>query len=90
MSILQLIYSYKEFSDWIASIKGWRSTKPFREREDLPYFDKMLRQAGCAWPTNIDCFISNQDFEPIAILEFQNAKNTEVLKHCNNEFFLGK
>ena len=82
--------SYKEFSDWIASIKGWRSTKPFREREDLPYFDKMLRQAGCAWPTNIDCFISNQNFEPIAILEFQNAKNTEVLKHCNNEFFLGK
>ncbi|MDY5660868.1 MAG: hypothetical protein SPF24_10770 [Sodaliphilus sp.] len=82
--------SYKAFSDWIASIKGWKSTKPFRERTDLPYFDKILRKSGCAWPTNIDCFISNQSFEPIAILEFQNAKNTEVLKHCNNEFFLGK
>ncbi|MDE6084511.1 MAG: hypothetical protein K2G11_08470 [Muribaculaceae bacterium] len=82
--------SYNAFSDWIASIKGWKSTKPFREREDLPYFDKMLRRAGCAWPTNIDCFITTQNFEPIGILEFQNAKNTEVLKHCNNEFFLGK
>ena len=82
--------SYKAFSDWIDSIKGWKSTKPYREREDLPYFDKVLRKAGCAWPTNIDCFISNENFEPIGILEFQNAKNTEVLKHCNNEFFLGK
>lgn len=82
--------TYKAFSDWIASIKGWKSTKPFREREDLPYFDKVLRRSGCAWPTNIDCFISNQNFEPVGILEFQNAKNTEVLKHCNNEFFLGK
>lgn len=82
--------SYKDFSDWIASIKGWKSTKAFRERADLPYFDKVLRKSGCAWPTNIDCFISNQNFQPVAILEFQNAKNTEVLKHCNNEFFLGK
>lgn len=82
--------SYQEFSDWVQSIKGWKSTKPFREREDLPYFDKALRKAGCAWPTNIDCFISDKDFNPIGILEFQNAKNTEVLKHCNNEFFLGK
>ena len=82
--------SYREFSEWIQSIKGWKSTKPFREREDLPYFDKALRRAGCAWPTNIDCFISDKDFIPIGILEFQNAKNTEVLKHCNNEFFLGK
>ena len=80
----------KAFSEWIASIKGCQSTKPFREREDLPYFDKVLRRSGCAWPTNIDCFISNQNFEPVGILEFQNAKNTEVLKHCNNEFFLGK
>ena len=82
--------SFKDFSDWIASIKGWKSTKPYREREDLPYFDIALRRAGCAWPTNIDCFISNQNSEPIGILEFQNAKNTEVLKHCNNEFFMGK
>lgn len=82
--------SYQKFSNWIQSIKGWRSTKPFREREDLPYFDKALRKAGCAWPTNIDCFISDKDFNPIGILEFQNARNTEVLKHCNNEFFLGK
>lgn len=85
-----LYNSYKDFSEWIASIKGWKSTKPFRERADLPYFDKVLRKSGCAWPTNIDCFISNQNFQPVAILEFQNAKNTEVLKHCNNEFFLGK
>ena len=47
--------TYHAFSDWIYTIKGWRSTKPYREREDLPYFDKALRRAGCAWPTNIDC-----------------------------------
>lgn len=82
--------TYHAFSDWIYTIKGWRSTKPYREREDLPYFDKALRRAGCAWPTNIDCFVSNQYSQPIAILEFQNANNTEVAMHCNNDFFLGK
>lgn len=82
--------TYHGFSNWISTIKGWKSTKPYRERKDLPYFDRALRSAGCAWPTNIDCFVSNQDSQPIAILEFQNANNTEVAKHCNNEFFLGK
>jgi hypothetical protein len=80
--------SYQEFSDWIAKIKGWSSTKKFREIEDLPDFDKELRRAGTAWPTNIDCFICNDLNEPIAILEFQNAQNTSVATHCNNDFFL--
>ena len=82
--------SYKAFSEWIASIKGWRSGKPYREKEDLPYFDKALRKAGCAWPTNIDCFISDEDNVPLAILEFQNAKKVSVKNHCNNEYFLCK
>ena len=82
--------SFKSFSEWISTIKGWKSTKRFREISDLPLFDKVLRQAGTAWPTNIDCFISDKNNKPIAILEFQNAKNTSVKEHCNNDFFLCK
>ena len=82
--------SYSSLSNWIQEIKGWSSRKKFREINDLPYFDKALRKAGCAWPTNIDCFITNRNNEPIAIVEFQNAKNTRVKEHCNNDFFLCK
>lgn len=56
----------------------------------LAFFDKALRRAGTAWPTNIDCFVSTKLLQPIGIIEFQNAKNTRVERHCNNEFFLGK
>lgn len=80
--------SFKIFSAWIQEQKGWKSTKPYRERKDLPYFDRVLRQYGCAWPTNIDCFISDMNNQPIAILEFQNAKKTKVRDHCNNKHFL--
>lgn len=82
--------SYKEFADWIAVIKGWKSNKSFREIQDLPFFDKALRKAGTPWPTNIDCFICNNSNQPLAILEFQNARNTKVAHHCNNDFFLCK
>jgi hypothetical protein len=82
--------SYQEFADWIASIKGWKSNKSFREIQDLPFFDKELRKCGTPWPTNIDCFICNTENKPIAILEFQNAKSTNVANHCNNDFFLCK
>ena len=82
--------SFVAFSNWIAEIKGWKSSKSFREKQDLPEFDKALRAAGCAWPTNIDCFVSNEKFEPICIIEFQNANKTSVEKHCNNEFLWGK
>lgn len=90
LKFVQKFDSYTSFSDWIAQIKGWKSTKPFREIADLPLFDKVLRRAGTAWPTNIDCFVSDESGQPIAILEFQNAKNTSVIDHCNNEFFLCK
>jgi hypothetical protein len=82
--------SYQEFADWIAGIKGWKSNKSFREIQDLPFFDKELRRSGTPWPTNIDCFISDTNYNPIAILEFQNAKSTSVANHCNNDFFLCK
>jgi hypothetical protein len=84
----ETFYSYKDFADWIAEIKGWKSGKFFREIQDLPNFDKALRKAGTPWPTNIDCFICDKNNAPIAILEFQNAKNTNVASHCNNDFFL--
>jgi len=90
LKLVRTFGSYIAFSDWIADIKGWKSSKTFRESADLPVFDKILRQAGCAWPTNIDCFISDQNNQPIGILEFQNAKTTSVKDHCNNEFFLCK
>lgn len=80
--------NYKSFSDWLSSIKWWKSTKQYREIPDLPHFDKELRKHGTAWPTNIDCFISNNQNEPIAILEFQNAKQTSVSLHSNNKHFL--
>jgi hypothetical protein len=82
--------SYFKFSEWIGRIKGWKSGKPFRENQDLPYFDKVLRKAGTAWPTNIDCFVCDAQSKPIGIIEFQNAKNTSVESHCNNDFFLCK
>lgn len=79
--------SYSEFAKWIADIKGWVSKKPFREYVDLPYFDKHLRKNKTPWPTNIDCFVSDSGNNPIAIIEFQNAKDTGVLNHCNNDHF---
>lgn len=79
--------SYKEFSDWIKLIKGWSSNKSFREIDDLPFFDKELRKAGTAWPTNIDCFVSSTENMPLAIIEFQNAGRTGVLIHSNNDHF---
>lgn len=88
--LVQSYKSYTDFSNWIASIKGWKSTKPFREKDDLPFFDQSLRRAGCAWPTNIDCFISDRDNQPVAILEFQNANTISVQRHCNNDYFLCK
>jgi hypothetical protein len=90
LKFVQKFDSFIAFSNWIAQIKGWKSTKPFRESQDLPLFDKVLRRAGTAWPTNIDCFVSDSNNNPVAILEFQNAKNTSVKDHCNNEFFLCK
>ncbi len=81
--------SFKVFSDWIKEIKGWVSTKPFRE-DGLPQFDIILRRAGTAWPTNIDCFISTKLNIPCAILEFQNTKDYSVRSHCNNDWFLCK
>ena len=82
--------NYKEFADWIAGIKGWRSHKPFRETTDLPHFDRRLRQEGTPWPTNIDCFICDHSNHPVAILEFQNADKVGVVYHCNNDYFLCK
>lgn len=90
LKFVQKFETFSAFSEWIAHIKGWKSTKPFREIADLPLFDKVLRRSGTAWPTNIDCFVSDENGNPIAILEFQNAKNTSVIDHCNNEFFLCK
>ena len=90
LKYIAIYNSYKEFSEWISTIKGWKSSKNYREIADLPLFDKVLRQAGTAWPTNIDCFISDLNNKPIAILEFQNAKSTSVKEHCNNEYFLCK
>ena len=87
---VQAFNTYAAFSKWISTIKGWASSKAYREISDLPYFDKELRRAGTAWPTNIDCFISDNCNNPIAILEFQNAKDTSVATHCNNDYFLCK
>lgn len=82
--------SFAAFSDWISSIKGWKSSKGYRESQDLPEFDKQLRKAGTAWPTNIDCIIFDLNNTPIGIIEFQNADNVGVKKHCNNEYYLCK
>lgn len=90
VDFVQGFTSYQEFSNWILKIKGWKSTKEYREIQDLPFFDKALRKCGTPWPTNIDCFVCDTENNPIAILEFQNANNTNVANHCNNDFFLCK
>ncbi len=81
--------SYKDFSDWIKSVKGWTSYSPFQHTDELPFFDKELRRHGTAWPTNIDCFLSSPDHAPKAILEFQNAHKTPLATHSNNNYFWG-
>ena len=68
--------SFEAFSRWIQSIKQWISNKWYRESPDLPEFDKALRRAGCAWPTNVDCIAFSNDNQPVALIEFQNAKKT--------------
>lgn len=88
--LLHTFNSFDSFADYISQRKGWRSSKPFMEREDLPEFDKALRRSSCPWPTNIDCFICDRNNNPIGVLEFQNADTVTVVRHCNNEFFLCK
>lgn len=88
LSLIQAFNSYKEFSFWIKSIKGWHSSSSFLHYEELPFFDKELRKYT-AWPTNIDCFISSKNDEPKAILEFQNAHKTPIKSHENNNYFWG-
>ena len=88
--IVRIFNGYREFANWIAEIKGWRSAKAFREMPDLPHFDKRLREERTPWPTNIDCFICDNSNNPIAILEFQNADKVGVANHCNNDYFLCK
>ncbi|REG84111.1 hypothetical protein [Winogradskyella sediminis] len=82
--------TYKEFADWIAEIKGWKSNKTFREIADLPHFDKQLRKHKTPWPTNLDCFVSDSNDNPIGLIEFQNADRVGVSNHCNNDFLLCK
>lgn len=89
ISFVRSFNNFPEFSQWIKGIKGWESSKPYRE-SDLPQFDIALRAAGTAWPTNIDCFISNANNIPCSILEFQNTKKATVKEHCNNDYFLCK
>lgn len=79
--------SFEAFSKWIQTIKQWTSKKKYREKNDLPEFDKALRRAGCPWPTNIDCVVYHKTHKPIALIEFQNAKKTKVASHSNNAFF---
>ena len=80
--------TFADFSKWIMKIKGWKSTKKYEENKDLPLFDKLLRKAGCAWPTNIDSVAYNNDNRPVAIIEFQNSKLIKVSKHFNNYYYL--
>ncbi len=86
----QQFNSYKEFADWISEIKGWKSSKSFRESDDLPYFDKQLRKHKTPWPTNIDCFFTDSENNPIGIIEYQNADRVGVKNHCNNDYLLCK
>ena len=88
--IVNSFNSYKTFGQYLAYIKGWKSTKKFRAYDDLPLIDKVLRKCGTPWPTNIDCFCSDSKGEPVAIIEYQNAKAIGVLQHSNNDYFLCK
>ncbi len=90
VEVVHSFSSYEKFGHFLAFIKGWKSTKKFREYDDLPEIDKALRKAGNPWPTNIDCFCSDSDGNPIAIIEYQNAKAIGVLAHSNNDYFLCK
>jgi hypothetical protein len=88
--IVRSFKSYRGFGQYLAKIKGWKSTKKFREYDDLPQIDKILRKCNTPWPTNIDCFCSDADGHPVAIIEYQNAKVIGVLQHSNNDYFLCK
>ena len=80
--------SFKKFSEWIMTIKGWKSNKAYEKKEDLPAFDNALRKAGCPWPTNIDCIAFSSDNQPVAIIEYQNTENENVSEHFNNYYYL--
>lgn len=83
----QTYASFEDFSEWIQEVKGWRSNKGFRERQDLPKFDIALRKAGCPWPTNIDCVAFDRGHNPIAVIEFQNTAKVGVSVHYNNAYY---
>lgn len=87
LCFMQRYDSFASFSRWIQSIKKWNSGKGYENASDLPLFDIKLREAGCPWPTNIDGVVYDIYHNPVAILEFQNAKKTTVPKHFNNLYF---
>lgn len=88
--IVESFSSYEGFGNFLAKIKGWKSNKKFREYQDLPKIDRVLRANGTPWPTNIDCFCADAEGRPIALIEYQNASSTGVVQHSNNDFFLCK
>ncbi len=63
-------FSFEEYADWWASIKGTVQTKPLHEaRSRISFFDNLLAKYGLAWGGNIDGFLLSSKMKPQAILE---------------------
>ena len=59
------------------------------EADDLSWSEKiLLLEIDSFTSQGKDCFISDENNQPVAILEFQNANTISVKEHCNNEYFM--
>jgi len=90
VEIIRSFSSYAYFGKYLSEVKGWESNKEYKEYEGLPEIDKALRRSKATWPMNIECFCSDKNGYPLAIVEFQNAKEVGVFDHDNNSYFLCK
>lgn len=90
VKIAKAFKSYEAFAGYISEIKGWKSKKELLAKKGLPELDNALRKHKSPWPANLDALLFDANSQPVAILEFQNAKTTLVEKVDMNDYFLCK
>jgi len=63
-------FSFDQFANWWASIKGTRQKKPLHEaRSRISFFDDILAKYGLAWGGNVDGFLLDSKMRAQAIIE---------------------
>ena len=81
-------FSFKQYANWWASIKGTVQSKPLHEaRSRVSFFDDLLAKYGLAWGGNVDGFLLSSKMEPQAILETRYTTKTPFERYDPAVYF---